>query len=352
MAHGSRSQTIPPQRISEIEWNMEVTLKGVPPWQLIAMLNYEYARSYEPILEAVDQLRNLNKAVQAARKSSPQNTHPPFAEYLVRDFPEFPHTPWVKIDPEERLKRLSKVNINEKNGLYEPRQPAWKAWELGGEKASLVARQWANWPENIRELYGAFVLDFLQTDEEIIKQFSEWVTQRRKALIKKYDHPIKLNDGSELNDNVIFNPRKGPNLPKGHGHKQRKCEESLKALGWWRIWELSSCNLDNVYRALKSSGRSASSSQDRNFSEQKFYRAKVRVGQTMLNLAARWNQFSFPNDIIEDPRVVQHPTPGTTDHIMDKEKKLNKAEKNEARKFLADNFTTVAIRLNGDKRTR
>jgi hypothetical protein len=69
-------------------------------------------------------------------------------------------------------------------------------------------------------------------------------------------------------------------------------------------------------------------------------------------LAARWNQFSFPNDIIEDPRVVQHPTPGTTDHIMDKEKKLNKAEKNEARKFLADNFTTVAIRLNGDKRTR
>ncbi|HEY5346348.1 MAG TPA: hypothetical protein VIK62_08405, partial [Verrucomicrobiae bacterium] len=112
--------------LSPIEWNMKAYLDSVPDWQLVAMLNYEYTRCFEPLLEKVAWLRRYklpvwniadrrptkNRLVNGGfmapkvQDNTPQSPIFNFAYYLACVFPEFPRVPWVKIPPAVRQSRL------------------------------------------------------------------------------------------------------------------------------------------------------------------------------------------------------------------------------------------------------
>src|SRR5689334_14001851 len=74
-------------------------------WALVseevnAWLNYEYARSYGPLMREVLKLRN-------PKNRSKHEYY--FAKYLAKNFPEFPKESWQSINPAIRRNRLQQA---------------------------------------------------------------------------------------------------------------------------------------------------------------------------------------------------------------------------------------------------
>jgi hypothetical protein len=206
------------------EWYLNPTRCGIQDWVLLTMLNYEYARCYQPLLKMVAMLGISNSS------GTPQNDPMrAFACFLAQYYPEFPGTPWAKIALSNRKKRLARfVNIKRDSPVY-LQGPAWEAWKFIDSE---IIEQQENFDPTADhpDFYGIFKLDFSQQDEVICEQFAHWLSVRRAQLLEKYDKKIECG-GRWTDRNEIFLPKK---LPSGRGHKKRKCQDFLKALGGLR----------------------------------------------------------------------------------------------------------------------
>ena len=257
---------------------------------------------------------------------------------------EFPGTPWGEIDKQVRRERLSDLGINEENGLYASPPPAWVALEIMGEGPSHTPKQLAKLPDFLRESYGVFKLDFWQADEEIAEQFLKWLSHRRSTLIEKYDDPVELQPGQIANTAALFCEHKPLPTAVGRGHKKMRCKDLIKDLGRVRFWTYAGGTLDQIDKVCQALGSNpVSRSSRRYFSDlQNIRRAEVRVGETILNLATAWNQ---PGDVfreIDNPRVIDHPFPGTT--YKAPKKAPDKSAIINARKVLEEHFILKSLK--------
>ncbi len=198
----------------------------IPDWQLMAMLHYEYARCSKLMLKAVKAIRKRHTL--KTPRSNAGAFHPPFANYLARQFPEFPKTSWEKIESKVRLERLADLGIDEHNGLYSAPPPGWESWELFAPEA----------PANIEELLdidaescGIFKIDFGQENSVIERQFSTWLIDRRSFLLGKYDSTGKFAAGITQNTNDRFRGRSPRKRIRGGGAPPKKYRLALTALG-------------------------------------------------------------------------------------------------------------------------
>lgn len=116
-----RKPSAPTPQMAESEWNLAVALKIAPKWQWMTMLNYEYARCYEPLIRDVEQLRK-------SKRSSMVNSKLllPFARYLAKHFPEFPQASWAQINEKERAARLGLFGVTPETEFYFT-DSAWQA---------------------------------------------------------------------------------------------------------------------------------------------------------------------------------------------------------------------------------
>jgi len=334
--------------LSQHEWNFKESLESVPEWQLIAMLNYEYARCYEPLLKEVEKLRlgvlpvwNLADRKPEARYKRKGNilTAIPrgllknplfdFTYYLASVFPEFPLTPWVKIPHAIREKRLADVNISENIGLHSiPGGPAWKTWEIQGQEVAETEgessqKMWENWVSLLPSSRGVFEINFKHNDEEIIAKFSEWLQQHRKKLIVQSDCPLEaftrqgVSIGVVGNFSAAFCPSKKPEPEWGRGNKKVLCKDLLKYLGWMRIWCLAEWDLNKAVelpwpdptmqgKSKKSSSEKGNNQEPHDFfsDSQNIKRAELRVSETLRDFKYDWYagpHFSFCADPASSP---------------------------------------------------
>jgi len=310
--------------LSKTEWNVLPALGDGLEWQLVAMLNYEYARCYEPLLKEVEEFRS-DKLLGLEDKKKP-SIPKTFAHYLASVFPEFPQTPWCGIPTDIRQKRLRDINIDEENGIYVPRKPAWQAWRILSQEAVDVSMHLSTLSETFREKYGVCEIDFMQEDKVIREQFSRWLQQRRAELIAKYDDPVKDPKGLwELNSNAMFKPRAEPEMPRGRNNRKVRCEDFLVSLGWLRIWYHAKHNLDaaaaitssHISNGPKTSSTPLDTIQGNEgyFNDrQNIDRAELRVSVMMKSLAAAWDQ--CPQFVLEiedpNPRVLDNHISGVT----------------------------------------
>jgi hypothetical protein len=215
---------LPKLSIAKLEWNPD-NEGAVPPWQLIAMTHYEYARSSKFMVQAVAKIRKsilLKRRIIKSRK--PQIS---FANYLARQFPEFPKSPWKNIEPHVRVARLLDLEIDEQNGLYAPTPLAWKFRALS-DWDKLMEEEDAT--QICTESLGICKIDFTQGDAIIKRQFSEWLQARRAFLLDKYDSTEKLAAGIPKNQNYRFQARPPEQREKGRGAPPNKYQLALSSL--------------------------------------------------------------------------------------------------------------------------
>jgi hypothetical protein len=204
---------------------------AIADWQLIAMAHYEYARCSRTFVEEVNTIRERSSSKN--KTTTPTRSFLPLANYLARQFPEFPKTPWAKIAPHHRMERLKQIGIDEKNGLYQPARAAWECWPFS-ELQTVVEEE--DTLEIASENFGVFKIDFSQNDPVIEQQFSNWLKSRRTALQRKYDSTGKLASGITSNRNHRFRGRPPEKRIKGGGAPPKKYRLALTALGRLRAF--------------------------------------------------------------------------------------------------------------------
>ena len=255
--------------LAETEWNLASTLKTVPDWQWLTMLNYEYARCCKPVIKAVEALREW-KPDQTGNENAP----PSFARFLVKNYPEFPKLPWAQIAETKRVERLEWIGVTSETGFYFT-EPAWQTWKFFDGEVETLREELTNTDAGS---YGFFKIDFSHEDRVIANQFSIWLNQRRSELNKI--------------------PAKKTGDTAGRGHKKRKCEDYLKSLGglralrFWGSAEQAETMTDGLYSEAHS-----------------WNRAEFQAGEMFTRLATAWKYVTSPFDPfgIFDPHRIFPP---------------------------------------------
>jgi hypothetical protein len=294
--------------LAEAEWKLASTLKTVPEWQWLMMLNYEYARCCEPVIKAVKLLRE-GKHDPSGNAMSPR----PFARFLVKHYPEFPGTQWAQIEEKKRVERLELFGVTPETKFYFV-EPAWEAWGFFEGYANLREEL----TDAAAESYGVFKIDFRQEDNVIAGKFREWLEDRRS--------PANLKAKE-------FKPGNAKGNTNGRTPINRKCEDNLKALGglralkYWGIPEEAETMTDGLYTDSHS-----------------WKRVEFQAGEMFTRLTTAWKHIARPFDpfanfdthCIFPPHQLRMRFP-SSDHIP--KKRLA-----EVKKILAADFVVSALK--------
>lgn len=313
------------RELASEEWNLDYQGE-IPDWQLMAMLHFEYARCSKLMLQAVSAIRNPGRS--KVGHSNAKELILPFANYLARQFPEFPTKSWEKIDPKTRSERLAALGIDESNGLYSF-SPAWEYREISGPQAQTVIEELTDFAG---ESYGIFKIDFGQENSVIEQQFSRWLENRRLFLLKEYNSTGKLAAGITQNENDSFREQPPRKRKRGGGALPKKYRLALTALGNLRAFVHAQRDVD---RAIKMTDQKDLSS----WNKYETYAARMlqctqsawscRVGIVDVFHAKTWRGHIGFGNFIAPPRSLD-------------ERRKGKA--NQVREFLAQNFTITKLR--------
>jgi len=118
----------------------------------------------------------------------------------------------------KRVERLGRIEVMPETKFYFT-DPTWQTWKIFDGEVETLREELTN---SEAESYGFFKIDFCQGDKVIADQFHAWLDQRRGELTQR---PNKLKSGNNSRDTT------------GRGHKKRKCEDYLKALGGLRHYD-------------------------------------------------------------------------------------------------------------------
>jgi len=313
------------QRLASEEWNLDYQGE-IPDWQLMAMSHYEYARCSNLMLQAVSAIRNPGRL--RAGHSHTKGVILPFANYLGRQFPEFPTKPWEKIDSKIRSKRLADLGIHESNGLYSF-APAWECQEIFSPQAQIAIEELTDFAG---ESYGIFKIDFGQENSVIEQQFSSWLENRRLCLLKKYDSTGKLAAGIIQNENDSFRGKPPRKRKKGGGAPSNKYRLALTALGNLRAFV-------HARRDVRQANKMTEQKDLSSWNKYETYAAKMlqcmqsacscRVGIVDVFHAATWRGHVGFGNFIAPPRSLDERRTGKT---------------NQVRELLARDFTIAELR--------
>jgi hypothetical protein len=150
-------------------------------WQWNDWLNYEYARSCRPIVEAVIELR-AKKIPELERGSFPPPTKfPRHALYLAKHYPDFPLKPWLQLPEPQR--NLRKENAGQVGGPFE--EGVLEVWDAFDFAYRIATGDIGLDPKNLTDhKYAVFKIDFLRDKKMIGKKFRLWLKRRQTEYLK------------------------------------------------------------------------------------------------------------------------------------------------------------------------
>lgn len=169
---------------SEHEWNFFPTGSRDPlDWQWNHWLNYEYARSCDVMVAAVQQVRE-HKIEERETGTLPTLLKVPrFAVYLARNYPEFPGTPWQQLSDKQRALRVEESGSNLTGNPFE--EDIIKSYDVADFADDIAIGELDIRHNRLRdEKFAVLEIDFTQNDKQIEKKFHDWLVARRGKLEK------------------------------------------------------------------------------------------------------------------------------------------------------------------------
>jgi hypothetical protein len=154
-------------------------------WQWNHWLNYEYARSCEEMVAAVQQVRK-HKIEERETGTLPTLLKVPrFAVYLARNYPKFPKTPWLQLSNEQHARRIEESGSNQAGNPFE--EDIIKSYDVADFADDIATGEMNILRGQLRdEKYAVLEIDFTQNNKQIEKKFHDWLLGRRKALEKMF----------------------------------------------------------------------------------------------------------------------------------------------------------------------
>jgi hypothetical protein len=111
--------TIDPSRpLPDAEWKLATALGGLAPGERSVFINYEYGRSYRPLVEDVLWIRRTAPPVREAGTQPDARPGLAAARFWARYFPEFPEIPYSEVDKVERRRRLDALGLDSLSDPY------------------------------------------------------------------------------------------------------------------------------------------------------------------------------------------------------------------------------------------
>jgi hypothetical protein len=175
------------------EWDLQRSKDLPPEWQWHDWLNYEFARSCRPMVEAVRTIRGRQIPEREAGTFPPAEKFPRHAVYLANTYPEFPKIPWRKLSWESRATR-SKHNDQVGDPFEQQAFQPWDAFKF--QDIIQTGDLWLQEDRLEDQKYAVFKIDYLRSQDLIMKQFRHWLEKRRPAYIA--DRKAFLKRLSEL----------------------------------------------------------------------------------------------------------------------------------------------------------
>ena len=223
-------------QLPESEWNFfGPSIRPPLAWQMNHWLNYEYARSYRPIVQAVLQLRKQQPEPRETGQLSPRSAVPRFAAYLAGTHPEFPARPWLELTEKERRRRLQEAAAGFPDDPFEDDV-------INVHDAFLFTNQVALGDISLDPLrvedqkFAVLEIDFTKGSKTIVNRFRQWLENRRQELVKKYENQYAQRHGLRISLAGHFISARGQGNV-GQRNNKRQYETALKRLAGLRLLE-------------------------------------------------------------------------------------------------------------------
>ena len=181
----------------------------LPDWQCRFCANYEYARESP----------SFQNIVTKRPEGLPSMASGPvwvLQDFLVKHVPEFPSTPWQKIDPERRRDLLARIEITKASrvsGIRDFGSPENYFMELNSGKSFGCLDDDAS---------VVMAIDFSEHDSFLVSDFARWLKSKRAELT-----------AASRKDAAYYLPRKNR---RGQGLNDRVWVVLLRRLGQYRKW--------------------------------------------------------------------------------------------------------------------
>ena len=211
------------------EWDFTGDKIDKPPlWQWNDWLNYEYARSCRPIVEAVIELRARKIPEREAGSFPPPEKYPRHAVYLADNYPDFPLKPWLKLTAAHR-------NIRNGTGDHVGGPFEEEALEILDtfefEYRIATGDIWLDSQNISDQKYSVFKIDFLRDKKLIEKKFRLWLKRRQTEYLKMRTVAI------EKLSQAAIPPKRKKEVHSGQAKNQRNYTAAFKQLAALRLLE-------------------------------------------------------------------------------------------------------------------
>jgi hypothetical protein len=223
----ARSKKTP---LSRDEWDFTGPQICKPPLsQWNDWLNYEYARSCRPIVQAVLDLRSRKINEREWGSLPPPVNFPRHAVYLADNYPGFPLKPWLTLPASQR--NIRNEPSDQAGGPFEvDTLQEIDTFDFCDRIATgdiQLDRQ--NIPD---QQYSMFKIDFLRDGKLIEKKFRHWLNRRKREY-------FKIRAAAE--DKIRSQAAMPPNFPKavhsGQSRNKRNYTTSFNQLAALRLLE-------------------------------------------------------------------------------------------------------------------
>lgn len=212
------------------EWDFTSAAIVKPPtWQWNDWLDYEYARSCRPIVQAVHELRN-RKPPDRECGSLPQNPKfPRHAVYLAHHYPDFLRTPWLNLPADQHNFRKDagdQIGSPFDEGALEVVDPFYLAYRIA------TGDVWLDEQNLTDQKYALFKIDFLREVKLIEKKFRTWLQRRRVEYLK-----IRAAAEDTIDAKAAMPPKRRKGAHSGQANNQRNYTTAFRQLAALRLLE-------------------------------------------------------------------------------------------------------------------
>ena len=308
--------------------------------QLLPWLHYEYARSYRPVVEAVQRIRN--------HPADPEPTFA-FAKMLAKRFPEFPATPWLAISNSRRERRLADLRkLEVESPTLTPGSPV-RLYTLKEFYERILPETYVSdsAPDGRRFFVAEVCFD--ATGPVIAADFQTRFEQMRADLIREFDQRVTVPRAGQAGgehhlqwkESNYFQP-KHQRRQVGRGSKPAQIKSFLRALGGMRLMAFCRGNWENAEAASRLLNG------EYLFSERKSWnRAQQEAGLLLLRLRLLWRWNAGFEDVLDYPQFA-HTLLAPLSHPIPRSTKTGKASTGRPPRLTAQEKDQIAAMLKAD----
>ena len=218
------------QSLPKEEWDFVGLGTGrIPTWQWNEWLDYEYARSCRPIIEAVLELRSRKITPREAGTWPVPQKFPQHAVYLANHYPDLPRQPWLSLPPAQRNRQSE--TLDHVGGPFEADTLlALDPFDF----ADQIARGdiWLDRKNVADHKYSVFKIDFLRDKKLIEKKFRRWLEQRQRDYLR-----TRTAAQEKISSLAATPPRFSKDVRSGQAGNKRIYVTAFKQLAALRLLE-------------------------------------------------------------------------------------------------------------------